>query len=149
MTITYKPKPENKFTFGLWTVGNIGRDPFGAQVRDPKTPAELVYLLGEVGAYGVNFHDNDLIPIDATPAEADKIKKEFRKALDQTGLKVPMATTNLFFDPIFKDGAFTSNDPKVRARPRIRTPWRQTPPPDRSPAWFSGGRKPAPWHRWR
>jgi len=71
-------------------------------------------LLGEVGAYGVNFHDNDLIPIDATPAEAEKIKKEFRKALDQTGLKVPMATTNLFFDPIFKDGAFTSNDAKVR-----------------------------------
>ena len=114
MTTSYEPKPEDKFTFGLWTVGNIGRDPFGAQVREPKTPAELVYLLGEVGAYGVNFHDNDLIPIDATPAEAEKIKKEFRKALDQTGLKVPMATTNLFFDPIFKDGAFTSNDAKVR-----------------------------------
>jgi xylose isomerase len=115
MTTSYEPKPEDKFTFGLWTVGNAGRDPFGAQVREPKTPAELVYLLGEVGAYGVNFHDNDLIPIDATPAEAEKIKKEFRKALDQTGLKVPMATTNLFFDPIFKDGAFTSNDAKVRA----------------------------------
>ncbi|MGC1379309.1 MAG: TIM barrel protein, partial [Anaerolineales bacterium] len=115
MTTSYEPKPEHKFTFGLWTVGNTGRDPFGAQVREPKTPAELVYLLGEVGAYGVNFHDNDLIPIDATPVEAEKIKKEFRKALDQTGLKVPMATTNLFFDPIFKDGAFTSNDAKVRA----------------------------------
>ena len=115
MTTQYKPKPEDKFTFGLWTVGNTGRDPFGSTVRDAKTPAELVYLLGEVGAYGVNFHDNDLIPIDATPAEADKIKKEFRKALEQTGLKVPMATTNLFFDPIFKDGAFTSNDAKVRA----------------------------------
>jgi xylose isomerase len=111
----YIPKPENKFTFGLWTVGNAGRDPFGAAVRESKTPAELVYLLGEVGAYGVNFHDNDLIPIDATPAEAERIKKEFRKALDGTGLKVPMATTNLFYDPIFKDGAFTSNDPKVRA----------------------------------
>jgi xylose isomerase len=115
MTTTFEPKPEHKFTFGLWTVGNIGRDPFGAQVREPKTPAELVYLLAEVGAYGVNFHDNDLIPIDATPAEADKIKKDFRQALDDTGLKVPMATTNLFFDPVFKDGAFTSNDPKVRA----------------------------------
>jgi xylose isomerase len=111
----YTPKPEHKFTFGLWTVGNIGRDPFGGPTRQPKTPAELVYLLGEVGAYGVNFHDNDLIPIDATPAEADAIKKEFRKALDDTGLVVPMATTNLFGDPIFKDGAFTSNDPKVRA----------------------------------
>jgi len=112
---TYEPKPENKFTFGLWTVGNAGRDPFGAAVRESKTPAELVRLLGEVGAYGVNFHDNDLIPIDATPAEADQIKKEFRKALADTGLKVPMATTNLFYEPIFKDGAFTSNDPKVRA----------------------------------
>lgn len=111
----YTPKPEHKFTFGLWTVGNIGRDPFGGPTREPKTPAELVYLLGEVGAYGVNFHDNDLIPIDATPAEADAIKKDFRKALDDTGLAVPMATTNLFGDPIFKDGAFTSNDPNVRA----------------------------------
>jgi len=115
MTTTYEPKPEHKFTFGLWTVGNIGRDPFGGAVREPKTPAELVTLLGEVGAYGVNFHDNDLIPIDATPAEADRIKKELRKALEATGLKAPMATTNLFFTPIFKDGAFSSNDPKVRA----------------------------------
>ena len=115
MTTNYEPKTEHKFTFGLWTVGNIGRDPFGGPVRDPKTPAELVNLLGEVGAYGVNFHDNDLIPIDATPSEAEQIKKAFRKALADTGLKVPMATTNLFGDPIFKDGAFTSNDPKVRA----------------------------------
>ena len=111
----YTPKPEHKFTFGLWTVGNIGRDPFGGPTREPKTPAELVYLLGEVGAYGVNFHDNDLIPIDATPAETDAIKKDFRKALGDTGLLVPMATTNLFSDPVFKDGAFTSNDPQVRA----------------------------------
>ncbi len=115
MSKIYEPKPEHKFTFGLWTVGSIGRDPFGGPVRDPKTPAELVYLLGEVGAYGVNFHDNDLIPIDATPAQAESIKKDFRKALADTGLVVPMATTNLFGDPIFKDGAFTSNDPKVRA----------------------------------
>ena len=111
----YSPKPEHKFTFGLWTVGSRGSDPFGSAVREHKTPAELVYLLGEVGAYGVNFHDNDLIPIDATPAEAEAIKKDFRKALADTGLVVPMATTNLFSDPIFKDGAFTSNDPKVRA----------------------------------
>lgn len=112
---TFSPKPEDKFTFGLWTVGSTGGDPFGTDVRDPKTPAELVYLLGEVGAYGVNFHDNDLIPIDATPAEAALIKRDFRKALEETGLVVPMATTNLFGNPIFKDGAFTSNDPKVRA----------------------------------
>ena len=67
MTDIYTSLPEHKFTFGLWTVGNVGRDPFGEPVREPKTPAELVYLLGEVGAYGVNFHDNDLIPIDAAP----------------------------------------------------------------------------------
>jgi len=112
---TFTPIPEHKFTFGLWTVGSTGRDPFGGPVRDPKTPAELVYLLGDVGAYGVNFHDNDLIPIDATPAEETMIKRDFRKALNETGLVVPMATTNLFGDPVFKDGAFTSNDPKVRA----------------------------------
>ncbi|MGD0610400.1 MAG: xylose isomerase [Anaerolineales bacterium] len=111
----YEPKPEHKFTFGLWTVGNTGRDPFGSPVREAKTPAELVRLLGEIGAYGVNFHDNDLIPIDATPAERDRILKEFKKALADTGLVVPMATTNLFFEPIFKDGAFTANDPRVRA----------------------------------
>jgi xylose isomerase len=111
----YSPKPEHKFTFGLWTVGNRGVDPFGSATREPKSPAELVYLLGEIGAYGVNFHDNDLIPIDATPAEAAVIKKDFRKALADTGLVVPMATTNLFSDPVFKDGAFTSNDAKVRA----------------------------------
>ena len=115
MTTSYQPKPEHKFTFGLWTVGNTGRDPFGVPVREPKTPAELVYLLGEVGAYGVNFHDNDLIPIDANASVRDQILKEFKKALSDTGLDVPMATTNLFGDPVFKDGAFTANDPKVRA----------------------------------
>lgn len=111
----YSPKPEHRFTFGLWTVGNPGGDPFGYATREHKTPAELVYLLGEVGAYGVNFHDNDLLPIDASPAEVEAIKKEFSKALADTGLVVPMATTDLFHEPIFKDGAFTSNDPKVRA----------------------------------
>jgi len=111
----YTPRPEHKFTFGLWTVGNTGRDPFGNPVRETKTPAELVYLLGEAGAYGVNFHDNDLIPIDASPSQSESIKKEFRKALNETGLVVPMATTDLFHEAIFKDGAFTSNDPQVRA----------------------------------
>jgi xylose isomerase len=111
----YDPKPEHKFTFGLWTVGNIGRDPFGAPTREPKTPVELVHLLADVGAYGVNFHDNDLVPIDAPPAERDRIVADFKKALDETGIVVPMATTNLFGDPVFKDGAFSSNDPKVRA----------------------------------
>jgi xylose isomerase len=111
----YSPKPEDKFTFGLWTVGNIGRDPFGSPVRETKTPVELVHLLAEVGAWGVNFHDNDLVPIDATGAERDRIVRDFKAALSQTGLVVPMATTNLFADPVFKDGAFTANDPKVRA----------------------------------
>jgi xylose isomerase len=111
----YEPKPEHKFTFGLWTVGSVGRDPFGEPVRAPLSPVELVYLLAEVGAYGVNFHDNDLVPIDATPAERDKIVADFKQALAETGLVVPMATTNLFGDPAFKDGAFTSNDPRVRA----------------------------------
>lgn len=109
------PKPSDKFSFGLWTVGNIGRDPFGEPVRKARSPGDIVRLLGEVGAFGVNFHDNDLIPIDASYAEAALIKRNFRKALEDTGVVVPMATTNLFSDPIFRDGAFTSNDPRVRA----------------------------------
>jgi xylose isomerase len=111
----YQPTPTDKFTFGLWTVGNRGRDPFGDVVRPPVRPTRIVQKLAELGAHGVNLHDNDLVPIDATPGERDRIVAEFKKALADTGLKVPMATTNLFFDPIFKDGAFTSNDPKIRA----------------------------------
>lgn len=111
----YSPTAEDKFTFGLWTVGNVGRDPFGEPTRPTKKPHELVHLLAEVGAYGVNFHDNDLVPIDANPAEKEQIIKEFKQALDDTGIVVPMATTNLFSEPAFKDGAFTANDPKVRA----------------------------------
>jgi xylose isomerase len=111
----YEPTPEHKFTFGLWTVGNPGSDAFGQPVRSTLSPADIVYLLGEVGAYGVNFHDNDLIPIDATPSERQAILNDFKKALADTGLVVPMATTNLFGDPVFKDGAFTANDAKVRA----------------------------------
>jgi xylose isomerase len=96
-------------------VGNVGRDPFGEPVRWAMSPVEIVHLLAEVGAYGVNFHDNDLVPIDASPAERDRIVRNFRQALEDTGLVVPMATTNLFTDPAFKDGAFTANDPTVRA----------------------------------
>jgi xylose isomerase len=113
--MAYEPRPEHKFTFGLWTVGNPGRDPFGEPVRTPMSPPEIIHLLAEVGAYGVNFHDNDLVPIDASPSARDRIVREFRIALEATGLVVPMATTNLFTDPAFKDGAFTSNDPSVRA----------------------------------
>jgi xylose isomerase len=104
-----------KFTFGLWTVGNPGRDPFGEPTRAPLTPPKIADLLGDVGAYGVNFHDNDLIPIDASLQKADEIKRDFKKALKDNGLVVPMATTNLFGDPAFKDGAFTSNNAKIRA----------------------------------
>ncbi|HJR79203.1 MAG TPA: xylose isomerase [Anaerolineales bacterium] len=111
----YTPKPEHKFTFGLWTVGNIGGDPFGRPVREAKSAVELVHLLAEVGAWGVNLHDNDLVPIDATRPERDQIVRDFQAALSETGLRVPMATTDLFRDPAFKDGAFTANDPKVRA----------------------------------
>jgi xylose isomerase len=115
MSDLYTPKPEHKFTFGLWTVGNIGRDPFGEPSRRPISPVEIVHLLAEVGAYGVNFHDNDLVPIDASAADRDRIVRDFKAALSETGLVVPMATTNLFTDPAFKDGAFTANDPTVRA----------------------------------
>src|SRR5579859_5330931 len=112
---SYQPRPEDKFTFGLWTVGNVGRDPFGEPVRAALSPVALAHLLAEAGAYGVNFHDNDLVPIDATPAERDRIVRDFQAALAETGLVVPMATTNLFADPAFKDGAFTANDARVRA----------------------------------
>lgn len=111
----YTPDPKMKFTFGLWTVGNIGRDPFGGPVREPISPVDCCNLLGEVGAYGVNFHDNDLVPIDATPAERDRIVRDFKKAMRANGLVSPMATTNLFSDPVFKDGAFTSNNARIRA----------------------------------
>jgi xylose isomerase len=111
----FAPDPKLKFTFGLWTVGNIGRDPFGGPVRDPISPLQICDLLGQVGAYGVNFHDNDLVPIDATPAQQRKIVKQFKRALKDNGLVVPMATTNLFSEPVFKDGAFTSNNAAIRA----------------------------------
>ncbi len=110
-----RPEPSDKFTFGLWTVGNRGRDPFGEPTRPPLDPVTSVKRLAELGAYGVNFHDNDLVPIDASPADRDRIVRDFRRALESTGMKVPLATTNLFTDPAFKDGAFTSNDADVRA----------------------------------
>lgn len=111
----YTPTPADKFTFGLWTVGNVGRDPFGEPTRPAMKPTYLVQKLAELGAYGVNLHDNDLVPIGASAAERDGIVKEFKQALADHGLVVPMATTNLFSDPAFKDGAFTSADARVRA----------------------------------
>jgi len=112
---SFDPVREDRFTFGLWTVGNPGRDPFGDPVRPPVDPCAIVRGLAACGAYGVNLHDNDLVPFGASAAERDRIVNEFQSALAETGLTVPMATTNLFTHPVFKDGAFTSNDPKVRA----------------------------------
>jgi len=112
--VNYQPEPNHKFTFGLWTVGNRGRDPFGDATRSSLSPITIVRELSRLGAYGVNLHDNDLVPIDANPAERDRIVREFKQALDDHNMKVPMATTNLFYDPVFKDGAFTSSDPRVR-----------------------------------
>jgi xylose isomerase len=112
--MTVQPTPEDRFTFGLWTVGWTGNDPFGVPTRADVDPVEAVHKLAEFGAYGMTFHDNDLIPFDATAAERDRILTDFKAALDQSGLKVPMITTNLFSHPVFKDGGFTSNDRAVR-----------------------------------
>jgi len=114
MSDTFQPTPEHRFTFGLWTVGNRGRDPFGHETRPPLDPVDAVHRLAGLGAYGVNFHDSDLVPDGSSAAEREAIVKRFRRALDDTGMKVPMATTNLFSNPVFKDGAFTANDPTVR-----------------------------------
>ena len=114
MTDQFRPRPEHHFTFGLWTVGNPGRDPFGHEVRPPIDPVESVHRLAELGAYGVNFHDDDLVPYGSSAAERDRIVDRFKDALAASGMKVPMATTNLFSRPIFKEGAFTANDPKIR-----------------------------------
>ena len=111
----YTPKKEDKFTFGLWTVGNRGRDPFGDFVRPELSPVRSVQKLAELGAYGVCLHDNDLVPFGASASERERIVREFKQALSDSGMVVDMATTNLFFHPIFKDGAFTSVDPAIRA----------------------------------
>jgi len=115
VTDPFAPTPRDRFTFGLWTVGNPGADPFGSRVRPSISPVEIVQGLAKAGAYGVNLHDNDLVPFDASASERDRIVAEFQAALKDHGMKVPMATTNLFSHPVFRDGAFTASDPKVRA----------------------------------
>jgi xylose isomerase len=110
----YVPRPEDRFSFGLWTVGWQGVDVFGTAVRPPMPAERAVYKLAELGAYGVNFHDNDVFDFDATEAERDERIAAFRKALSETGLVVTTATTNLFGHPMFKDGAFTANERDVR-----------------------------------
>src|SRR5918998_3562034 len=114
-TDKYTPRPEHKFTFGLWTVGNRGRDPFGDAVRPPPPPVGAARLRGEVGPSAPCLHENDLVPIDAPPQERDRLVREFKGACEENGLKVPMATVNLFYDAVFRDGAFTANDAGVRA----------------------------------
>src|SRR5882762_1855373 len=114
MTSALTPTPADKFTFGLWTVGWQGRDPFGDATRAPLDPVESVHRLAELGAYGVTFHDDDLIPFGSDDSARQKQIDRFTAALHDTGLVVPMATTNLFTHPVFKDGAFTSNDRDIR-----------------------------------
>ncbi|HEY4418087.1 MAG TPA: xylose isomerase [Pseudonocardia sp.] len=109
-----QPTREDRFSFGLWTVGWPARDPFGDATRPALDPVQTVHKLSELGAWGVTFHDDDLIPFGADAAERDRIVTRFKAALAETGLVVPMMTTNLFTHPVFKDGAFTSNDRGVR-----------------------------------
>ncbi|MCU1666419.1 MAG: Xylose isomerase, partial [Pseudonocardia sp.] len=110
----HKPTRDDRFSFGLWTVGWPARDPFGEATRPDLDPVESVHRLSDLGAWGVTFHDDDLIPFGTAAAERDRLIARFRAALDETGLVVPMMTTNLFTHPVFKDGAFTSNDRGVR-----------------------------------
>src|SRR5262245_21075437 len=110
----YDPRPEHRFTFGLWTVGNPGRDPFGEPTRPAVDPRDSVRKLAELGAWGVNLHDNDLVPFGSSAAEQDRIVSDFKKVLHETGMQIGMATTDLFRHPVFKEGAFTANDPAVR-----------------------------------
>ncbi|MEU1685831.1 xylose isomerase [Micromonospora sp. NPDC005707] len=109
-----RPTPADKFSFGLWTVGWQARDPFGDATRPALDAVEAVHRLAELGAYGITFHDDDLIPFGADATTRDQHIARFRKALDETGLVVPMVTTNLFNHPVFKDGGFTSNDRDIR-----------------------------------
>ncbi|AGJ58017.1 xylose isomerase [Streptomyces sp. NPDC053741] len=114
MTDRFTPTPADRFTFGLWTVGWRGNDPFGDATRPVLDPVESVERLAELGAHGVTFHDDDLIPFGSDEKERARLVGRFKDALERTGMKVPMATTNLFTHPVFKDGGFTSNDRDVR-----------------------------------
>jgi xylose isomerase len=110
----YTPSRDDKFSFGLWTVGWQGVDVFGGAVRAPLAPADAVHRLSDLGAYGVTFHDNDVFPFGSSASDREDHLKPFRQALDETGLVVPMVTTNLFSHPVFRDGGFTNNDRDVR-----------------------------------
>ena len=114
MTDALTPRPEHRFTFGLWTVGWQARDPFGDATRDALDPAESIARLAELGAYGITFHDDDVMSFQASDDDREASVKRLRTALDAAGLAVPMVTTNLFTHPVFKEGAFTANDRDVR-----------------------------------
>ena len=108
------PTPEDKFSFGLWTVGWTGTDPFGTSTRPALDPWEYADKLAELGAWGITFHDNDVFPFDATPeVRRDRIA-QLRDVADKSGLTIEMVTTNTFTHPLFKDGGLTANDRSVR-----------------------------------
>jgi xylose isomerase len=112
--MSIKATKEDKFTFGLWTIGWNAQDPFGSATRSELSIEAATEGLAKVGAYGLTFHDNDLFPFGSNQSEIDLRVANLKTALSNTGLKVPMITTNLFSHPVFKDGAFTSNDRDVR-----------------------------------
>jgi xylose isomerase len=114
MTTTFEPRPEHKFAFGMWTIAHPGRDPFGEATRPPIDPVDFVYGLADIGAWGVSFHDDDLLTFGASETQRQAELERFKRALADTGIVCSMATTNLFWHPVFKDGAFTSNDREVR-----------------------------------
>jgi xylose isomerase len=114
MAAALTPTHDDKFSFGMWTVGWTARDPFGDPTRTPLDPLEAVEQLARLGAWGITFHDDDLVPFGSSPAERDAIIDRFKKQLADHGMTVPMITTNLFTHPVFKDGGFTSNDRHVR-----------------------------------
>ncbi len=113
--MSYEPRREDKFSFGVWTCANRGRDPFGEATRPSMDPFHIIRKLGSLGVWGISLHDNDLIPIDASAAERDRLVSEFRRTLADAGMVTAAATTNMFYDPVFKDGGFTSNDGRVRS----------------------------------
>ena len=114
MSSNTSPTPADKFSFGMWTVGWQARDPFGEPTRAPLDPLHAVDKLAEIGAWGITFHDDDLVPFGSSPSERDTIISRFKDRLAATGICVPMITTNLFAHPVFKDGGFTSNNRDVR-----------------------------------
>src|SRR5215218_10651517 len=134
-----RPTRDDKFSFGLWTVGWPARDPFGDATRPPLDPVESVHRLAEVGAWGVTFHDDDLIPFGADGDQRERHVKRFREALEETGLVVPMATTNTFTHPVFRDGAFTANDRTCAATRSARSCATSTWRPSSAPGPTSSG----------